>query len=98
MGIRAATLAPPKARKDNDMKRNFLNKWWIDMPCFFCAFMIVQALLRAAGVEDSVFSGGFSLARLAVWACCFYVVERIIKFAVWAVMLVVVPERAAKMP
>jgi hypothetical protein len=76
------------------MKTKLATKWWIDMPCYFGAVLIVQALLRAAGVEDSVLGAGFSLARLAVWACCLYVVERIIKFALWAVVLVVAPERA----
>lgn len=76
------------------MKKKLATKWWIDMPCYFCAILIVQALLRAAGVEDSELGAGFSLARLAVWACCLYVVERIIKFALWAVVLVVAPERA----
>jgi hypothetical protein len=77
------------------VKKTFATKWWIDMPCYFCAILIVQALLRAAGVEDSVLGAGFSLAKLAVWACCLYVVARIIKFALWAVVLVVAPERAA---
>ena len=76
------------------MKKKLATKWWIDMPCYICAILIVQALLRAAGVEDSVLGAGFSLAGLAVWACCLYVVERIIKFALWAVVLVVAPERA----
>jgi hypothetical protein len=94
MGVAAATLVPTKPRKDIDMKKNFANKWWVNMLCYSCAILIVQALLRAAGVEDSVFGAGFSLARLAVWACCLYVVERIIRFALWAVVLVVAPGRA----
>jgi hypothetical protein len=94
MGVPAATLVPAKLRKDIDLKKKFATRWWIDMPCYCCAILIVQALLRAAGLEDSVLGAGFSLARLAVWACCFYVVERIIRFALWAVVLVVAPERA----
>jgi len=85
---------PAKPRKDIDMKKHFATQWWIDLPCYICAFLIVQALLRAAGLEDSVLGAGFSLARLAVWACCMYVVERMVKFALWAVVLVVAPERA----
>jgi hypothetical protein len=65
------------------------------MPCYVCAILIVQTLLRAAGAEDSELGAGFSLARLAVWACCLYIVERIVKFALWAVVLVVAPERTA---
>ena len=80
------------------MKKNFATRWWIELPCYICAFLIVQAWLRAAGMEDSVLGAGFSLARLAVWACCMYVVERILRFALWAVVLVVAPERAAEMP
>lgn len=80
------------------MKKNLATKWWIELPCCFCAVLIVQALLRAAGVEDSIRSAGFSLARLAVWACCFYVVERSIKFALWTIVLAVAPEKARDMP
>lgn len=80
------------------MKKKTEHRWWIDMPCCFCAVLIVQALLRAAGVDDSVPGAGFSFARLAVWACCFYVVERIITFALWAAVLAVAPERADEMP
>ncbi|WP_322404118.1 hypothetical protein [Massilia luteola] len=80
------------------MKKNLATKWWIELPCCVCAVLIVQGWLQAAGVDDSALHGGFSFARLAVWACCFYVVERIIKFALWAIVLAIAPGKAGDMP
>jgi hypothetical protein len=80
------------------MKKNLAKRWWIDVPCYFCAILITQALLRAAGVEGFTPGAGFSFASFAVWACCFYVVERIIRFALWAVVLMIAPGPAAEMP
>lgn len=84
--------------KDVVMKRNVLSRWWIDLPCYFFAVMVVQALLRAAGMEAFASTANFSFARFAIWACCFYVVERVIKFALWAAVLAVAPQRAGEMP
>jgi hypothetical protein len=80
------------------MKRNLPNRWWIDLPSYFFAVLIVQALLRSAGMGDFTSTANFSFARFAIWACCFYAVERVIKFALWAAVLVVAPERAREMP
>jgi hypothetical protein len=79
------------------MKNKFGQRWWIDLPCLFCAILIVRALLHAAGVEHFTPGAGFSPAGFAVWACCFHVVERIIRFALWAAVLAVAPDRAAEM-
>ena len=39
-----------------------------------------------------------SFAQLAVWTCCVFAVDRALRFAMWAIVLVVAPARAANMP
>lgn len=84
--------------KNAAMKKKFVDRWWIDLPCYACTFLIVQALLRAAGVGGIPSLAEHSFAKFVVWGCCFYVVERAIKFVLWLAVLVAAPERAGEMP
>jgi hypothetical protein len=79
------------------MRKKIEKTWWIDLPCYACAILIVRALLHAAGVEHFTPGAGFSPAGFVVWACCFHVVERIVRFVLWAAVLAVAPDRAAEM-
>ncbi|MCS0614736.1 hypothetical protein NX783_18495 [Massilia kyonggiensis] len=80
------------------MKKLHRKYWWVELACLMCAIFLVNALLRAAGLEAALPGTGSSLARFAVWACCLFAVERALRFALWAVVAVVAPARAADMP
>ena len=80
------------------MKRRLEKYWWIELPCFFCAMVLVEVLLRAADLEDAVPGHGSSFAQFAVWACCVFAVDRLLRFALWAVVVMIRPKRAADLP
>jgi hypothetical protein len=80
------------------MKKALKKYWWVELLCFVCAMSVVNALLRAAGLDAALPGHGSSLAQLAGWACCLFAVERALRFALWAVVAVVAPARAAEMP
>lgn len=80
------------------MTKRFKKYWSAELPCFYIAMSLADALLRAAGVHDALPGHGSSLAQVAVWACCVFAVDRALRFALWALVLAVAPARAADMP
>ncbi|WP_371765028.1 hypothetical protein [Massilia sp.] len=80
------------------MKKPFEKYRWVELPCLFCAMALAHALLRAAGLDAALPGQGSSFAQLAVWTCCVFAVDRALRFALWGIVLVVAPARAANMP
>ena len=94
--VAAAILA--SLRDKAAMKKPHKKYWWVELACFMCAMFLVDALLRAAGMDAALPGRGSSLAPLAVWTCCLFAVDRALRFALWAVVVVVAPARAAEVP
>lgn len=69
------------------MTKTLERRWWFEAICCAGAVLIVQWLEHAAGIAPT----GFSIAKLLVWCCCFFTVERALSFALWLLVLVVAP-------
>ena len=80
------------------MKKPLKKYWWVELACFLCAMFLADPLLRAAGLDAALPGHGSTLAQRAVWLCCVFAIERALRFALWAMMLVAAPARAAEMP
>ena len=71
------------------MTKTLEKRWWFVLICSAGAALGAQWLVRAAGIAPA----GPSIAKLLVWCCCFFTVQRILSFALWLLVLAVTPGR-----
>lgn len=65
------------------------NKWWLQAPIFGVAITLAFWFTRSAGIE--AFASPIDPAKIIGFGLCLIAIERIIRFLVWLVILLVNP-------
>lgn len=78
------------------MQKKLEKQWWFELPCCVGALVLVQVLLDAAGLGKVGGNSAPSIAGALVWICCFCVIERVLSFSLWLLVLIVAPGRIVR--